>query len=453
MKRPEVKVVAYGQAADENLPGRSNSPGLSAINYRGATYPNALARMLRRVPLEPALSHLNIEATNDWAVALLHTWAVVTEVLSFYEERILNEGFLRTAVERRSIVELARAVGYDLHPGAAAGTHLAFNVQAGQDEPPHQVNIPPGTAVQGMPLGGRLPQVFETSADLVARSDWNALRLAGSDRPVTLWPATTSIRLAGTSPKMQVGDQILIVGDDGAAPVPARKWMLAVVSRFQPDQSKGFSTITWQAAGGNINQVSPVYHARFFPLTQLGGLFGYTQAAVDQVPGGSYRCYPSGIGLPRVEVHALASGSDGRLFAGSTQDVFCSADNGAGWKSAPTGALRRNVTSLVCEPGGAIYAGTDEGGIYLSQDGGRSWTAQCGQAVAQPPRWFRKWLPFLFSAPLPKTAVRSLAVYTRGRKRFLAAGTDVGAFLSSDRGKIGSRRTSACPNLTGRPGR
>ena len=43
--------------------------------------------------------------------------ACVADVLTFYQERIANEGFLRTATERRSVLELARAIGYELKPG------------------------------------------------------------------------------------------------------------------------------------------------------------------------------------------------------------------------------------------------------------------------------------------------------------------------------------------------
>ena len=45
-------------------------------------------------------------------IALLDAWATVGDVLTFYQERIANEGYLRTATERRSVLELARLVGY-----------------------------------------------------------------------------------------------------------------------------------------------------------------------------------------------------------------------------------------------------------------------------------------------------------------------------------------------------
>ena len=72
---------------------------------------------------------------DDPAIATLDGWATVLDVLSFYQERIANEGYLRTATERRSILEMARSIGYELRPGVAAGTFLAFTLETAQGAP------------------------------------------------------------------------------------------------------------------------------------------------------------------------------------------------------------------------------------------------------------------------------------------------------------------------------
>jgi len=41
---------------------------------------------------------------SDPSIALLDAWAVVADVLTFYQERISNEGYLRTAQERTSLI-------------------------------------------------------------------------------------------------------------------------------------------------------------------------------------------------------------------------------------------------------------------------------------------------------------------------------------------------------------
>ncbi len=162
-----------------------NAPGLPAIAWRIDTQPGFYRRMLADLPLwrDPASGSgaarpqaaLTTREASDATVALVDAAACVADVLSFYQERIANEGFLRTATERRSVLELARAVGYELRPGVAAGVHLVFTVE---DAPgaPGLCTIAAASPIQSVPPQGKLPQVFETSEELLARAEWNALR-------------------------------------------------------------------------------------------------------------------------------------------------------------------------------------------------------------------------------------------------------------------------------------
>lgn len=166
-------------------PAIYNDPGLPALTWRIDTQPGFNQRMLARLPLwrDPAaassaprpLAALTTHEPSDATLALVDAAACAADVLSFYQERIANEGFLRTATERRSVLELARAVGYELRPGVAAGVHLVFTVE---DAPgaPGLCTVAAGSPIQSVPPQGKLPQVFETSDELLARAEWNALR-------------------------------------------------------------------------------------------------------------------------------------------------------------------------------------------------------------------------------------------------------------------------------------
>jgi hypothetical protein len=201
-----------------SLSAEQNAPGLPALAYRLGTYATFLRRMLSEIqspgtltnpPAAPwALSALTTRSSDDPAVALLDAFAVVADVLTFYQERIVNEGYLRTATERLSVLELARAIGYELNPGVAAGTYLAFTVEdvigsavaatlpqtpktpsAGTQGAPTfnfgSVLVPKGSKVQSIPPQNKLPQMFETAADLFATKDWNIL-LPRLTRPADL---------------------------------------------------------------------------------------------------------------------------------------------------------------------------------------------------------------------------------------------------------------------------
>ena len=107
-----------------------NRPGLSAVQYRSATYALSKSTMLARLSAseQPALKALRARSDDDFAIALLDSWAMVLDILTFYQERIANESYLRTATERRSLLEQARLIGYEPRPGVAASTFLAFTV-------------------------------------------------------------------------------------------------------------------------------------------------------------------------------------------------------------------------------------------------------------------------------------------------------------------------------------
>jgi hypothetical protein len=133
-----------------------NRAGLPAISYRIARHGEVLARMLAALPrqevpeprIEGAPPHTPLRALttrrlDDPSIALLDAWAAALDVLSFYQERIANEGYLGTATERLSVRELARAIGYELAPGVAAETRLAFTVESA-DDPFRSVAVPAG---------------------------------------------------------------------------------------------------------------------------------------------------------------------------------------------------------------------------------------------------------------------------------------------------------------------
>ncbi|SHF09948.1 putative baseplate assembly protein [Streptoalloteichus hindustanus] len=194
-----------------------NPPALSAVAYRTGTHPDFLDSMRARLssPAHPALRDLTVRTPDDPAIGLLDAGAVLADLLTFVTERIANEGYLRTAVEERSLVLLGRLVGHHPRPGVAAGTYLAYTVDAdprqGND---FEVRIPLGSRTQSVPGPGQEPQVFETGDDLVARAAWNELKVRRR-RPYQITPkrlrGRESIHVAGVATNLGPGDRLLFV--------------------------------------------------------------------------------------------------------------------------------------------------------------------------------------------------------------------------------------------------
>ncbi len=114
------------------------------------------------------------DPVDDLTLGLADAVASVCDVLGFYQERLINEAFLSTAVEPRSVIELARLVGYARQQGTAAQGHLAYTIEPSLEQ---EVRINAGSKIAAVPRSGELPQVFETSRDLVARAGFNELKI------------------------------------------------------------------------------------------------------------------------------------------------------------------------------------------------------------------------------------------------------------------------------------
>jgi hypothetical protein len=189
----------------------TNRPRLSAIAYRVGLQPEFKASMLGLLsdPDYLAVSGLRTRLNTDFSIALMDAWAVVADILSFYQERIANELYLRTAVDQRSVFDLAALVGYKPAPGASASAYIAFTLNSAPGSP-ESVLIPASSRVQSVPGPGQTPQVFETSADLQAFIEFNAIP-AQTTIPWNVGRGDTSMWLAGTNNNLQVGDAILFL--------------------------------------------------------------------------------------------------------------------------------------------------------------------------------------------------------------------------------------------------
>lgn len=244
-----------------------NRPGLQAVAYRAGTHAQFLETMLARLTgaERPALSRLNTRDTGDFSIALLDAWATVADVLTFYQERIANESYLRTATERRSVLELARLIGYELRPGVAANTYLAFTLEdapgaAGQvlslgttaqvvPAPPPPISVRAGTRVQSIPGEGEKPQDFETVEEIEARAEWNALR-PRPWQPQQLTPGADFVILGGTATNLKAGDTMLVVVGSVA---PAVKTVL----RVSTDDAKNTTRVDFRPSPAPLPAYAP----------------------------------------------------------------------------------------------------------------------------------------------------------------------------------------------------
>ncbi|MCX6028852.1 MAG: putative baseplate assembly protein [Chloroflexi bacterium] len=265
-----------------------NRPGLAAIAYRTGDHARFKASMLAAlsaVRRRPALGGLRTREDDDPSLALLDAWATIADVLTFYQERIANESYLRTATERLSVAYLAALTGYHLQPGVAASTYLAFTLE----DSPGATTLPAasigvGTRVQSIPSGGGLPQTFETVQAVTGRPEWNALK-PRLTQPQVISKSVAGVTVKGLATTIKAGDSVLIVESPGVQ-------ALRTVTRTSVTKETQTTYVELDRAGGEVLAVKEdVFERTTFPvaLQPLSNaavnthLIGYRWRAADVV--------------------------------------------------------------------------------------------------------------------------------------------------------------------------
>lgn len=422
-----------------------------------------LAEMTRRLPRhrlpdgplagQRPLARASLGPGENWLLALLESWALVGDVASFYLERIAAEGTLETAVEELSVHELIRMLGYPPRPGVAGSAWVAYTVAAAQGLP-KEIEIPRRAKIQSLPLKGQLPQLFELPAMLTARVEWNALSPAVPARGVeTPLPSNaTEAELAGARTQVKKGLPILV---GGTVTGSGFHLDLRAVEDAKVRLGKSGASTTLVSWKGPLEASSPVVqleNAAVFLLRRRARLFGYNATPWDQLPlstqrqaqpilggvlvaplgGGAWQS--ANQGLPAQPIAALLA-SAGLLWAGTERGLFTF--SGGEWDLTTSRPAKASISSLAAGSSGHLFAGTTEGQVLTSSDGGADWQTLAATGGSLFRRALTKLVPGLERllpklVRLPKAPVKALAM--AGRKPQLLAAGDSGVFATRGRG-------------------
>ena len=273
-----------------------NPPGQPTIAARIGTYTTFLSSMLAGLSDtdRPALAAFTSRSPDDVTVALLDAFACAADVLTFYQERYAQETYLRTATEQRSVLELARLIGYEPAPGVAAHTPLAFALDTTAGSPT-SLDLPVGTQAQSIPGPGETAQTFETVEDITARPEWSAMTPQQTALAVPR-KGDRDIWLVGASLNVKPGDTLAVIGADKQAnPATSNEWDFRRIVQVSADPKAGAKDPATGAATGVTHLVldrplgpdSP-YTADAPPLVVLfrrqGSLFGYNATPWGALP-------------------------------------------------------------------------------------------------------------------------------------------------------------------------
>jgi hypothetical protein len=182
-----------------------NPPELTAIAYRVGDYIGFREALLRSRPGEVELANWRPGASGDLAVQMIEWWAYLADILTFYNQRIANQDYLRTADLPESVESLIRILGYRPRPGIGATGTLAALMSGIKT-----LTLPAGFQIQSKPGPGKQPQIFELGAATTVQKP-DVIAAFPPPSPLLLGPDGASVLLAGTIKSIKPGDNLLLL--------------------------------------------------------------------------------------------------------------------------------------------------------------------------------------------------------------------------------------------------
>ena len=168
-----------------------------SIDYTSRDYSSILADMTKLIP------NFSPEWTNrdpaDFGMTLLELFSYMGDILNYYIDRSANEGFITTATQRQSVLELARMLGYTPTDATAATVTLTFQNSTGS-----AVTLPAKTQVATSLVANSTTSqvIFETDAAVTV--------------PAKVGSVNGSATVAATQGKT-IYDEIIGVSDGSAS--------------------------------------------------------------------------------------------------------------------------------------------------------------------------------------------------------------------------------------------
>src|SRR5882724_8471277 len=101
---------------------------LSPIDYSSRDYASLRADLIARIP--SMIPEWTNRSPSDFGMVMIEEFSYVGDGLHYYIDRVVNEAFLGTAVQRSSVLALARMLDYRPTRRSAAAVVIGFTISA-----------------------------------------------------------------------------------------------------------------------------------------------------------------------------------------------------------------------------------------------------------------------------------------------------------------------------------
>jgi hypothetical protein len=162
-------------------------PSAPSIDYTSRDYVAVRDDLINLIP--SFMPGWISRSPNDFGIVLLELWAYVADQMNYYADRVANEAYLDTAVQRESVIRIARMMGYTPASALAAQATLTFtNSTASAVVVPAMAQV--STLVDT--AGVTSSQIFETDAAVTVPASGTATASAHQGTTVANEAVATS---------------------------------------------------------------------------------------------------------------------------------------------------------------------------------------------------------------------------------------------------------------------
>ena len=222
-----------------------NNPNLPRIDYRIGNYSTFRYDMLESIKKDSFLEKWTDYSSFNYGTIMIEMWAYLLDILTFYQEIIANESFLRTAQFKESLIGQCNIIDYELSPGVSATTFVMFTAEKDKSG-----IIPKFFKLQTKSLSDKSPQVFETDEEHFISSEFNEINLF---IPKNDYPISERVILSGDHRYLLVGNYVLLEKNENDGGSSASSTVIKKITGVNYDPEKLQTELKWVSFVSNEN--------------------------------------------------------------------------------------------------------------------------------------------------------------------------------------------------------
>ncbi len=177
---------------------------------------------------------------DDFGIMLLEMWAYICDSLSFYDEVLANEAYLRTSFLRPNLRKLIALLGYLPRPAVGSIVELAAMADGRL-----QVKLPAGTAFRSGAFEGNPPQVFELTDEVFIHPFANRMGIIAPHMGVVISHHPTTL-LVALQAEIKEENMLLLINKTDAT--QNKGLMVSKVEKYTGIDGKLYNKLSFTAS-------------------------------------------------------------------------------------------------------------------------------------------------------------------------------------------------------------